>query len=80
MGQSYRLLVATLILLLILLITAGNEVFSTLNVTIERLSYGEIRWPAIYFPLYTQGDFELFPFSMDRARAVTIGTGLTAFK
>ena len=59
-----RIFVATLILLLGFLITASNEVSSTPNSAIRVPSNGEIRWaPTIYFPLFGQGDFELFPFS-----------------
>jgi len=60
-----RILVLELILLLGLLIMASNRVFSTQQLGATVLSSGEVqRRSTVYFPLYGQGDFESFPFSM----------------
>jgi hypothetical protein len=50
-------------LLLALFITVGN-VFSSSQSTVHILSEGQILSPINYFPLYGQGDFESFPFSI----------------
>jgi len=60
LSQSFAV---ALVLLLVVPIMASNKVFPAQNTATRVSSNGEIRWrPVIYFPLYGEGDFELFPF------------------
>lgn len=54
-----------IIILILTLFSCATVAFSTQNTLINIQSYGEINYSnTAYFPIYSQGDFESFPFSM----------------